>query len=277
MIFLKMSSIILIFDIETHAFTNEVKNGISDLRCVQLAWQKRSVSGELLGKKNYLIQPDQWVVSEKAANLHGISTEKASKEGKPLMVVAKEFAADLAESSLCVGHNLESLDVPVICNELKRCFLEEAVQKIKTMPRFCTMKAGTDVAKIPGFYGKYKWPKLSELYSSLFAGKGFEGAHDASVDVEITAQCYFKLQDMKRPLPKPKLDDVFQEKCRRLFEDKDDVKLCCDLMQTMLDGAETYHDKGVEIDSSTGRITVRLKTKDKCMTVEPQFWKTKEE
>jgi DNA polymerase III epsilon subunit-like protein len=41
-------------------------------------------------------------------------------------------------------------------------------------------------------YG-HKWPKLSELHQKLF-GVTFEEAHDAAVDIEATAKCFWELK-----------------------------------------------------------------------------------
>jgi DNA polymerase III alpha subunit (gram-positive type) len=47
---------------------------------------------------------------------------------------------------------------------------------------------------IPPFrYGKYKWPKLSELHQKLF-GTDFEEAHNANVDIQATAKCFWELK-----------------------------------------------------------------------------------
>ena len=54
------------------------------------------------------------------------------------------------------------------------------------------MLASTNYCAIPGSYGKFKWPKLQELYVKLFNEK-FEGAHDALADIEATVKCYFEL------------------------------------------------------------------------------------
>src|SRR5690606_8051357 len=40
--------------------------------------------------------------------------------------------------------------------------------------------------------GKFKWPKLEELYQKLFNEK-FEEAHNAAADVVATTRCFFEL------------------------------------------------------------------------------------
>ena len=54
------------------------------------------------------------------------------------------------------------------------------------------MQSSTDYCRLSGPYG-YKWPKLSELHIKLF-GEDFDEAHDASVDIEATMNCFFELK-----------------------------------------------------------------------------------
>jgi DNA polymerase III subunit epsilon len=60
--------------------------------------------------------------------------------------------------------------------------------------RICTMKSTTNFCAINGPYG-YKWPKLSELHFKLF-NTGFEEAHNAAVDINATARCFWELKRM---------------------------------------------------------------------------------
>lgn len=55
------------------------------------------------------------------------------------------------------------------------------------------MKSSTDYCKLPGFYGKYKWPKLHELYKKLF-NEDMGAAHTALQDIRNTAKCFFELE-----------------------------------------------------------------------------------
>lgn len=67
---------------------------------------------------------------------------------------------------------------------------------LPSKPKFCTMKSPQviEYCSIPPFkYGSYKWPKLSELHYKLF-GFEFEEAHDAAVDIEATAKCFWELK-----------------------------------------------------------------------------------
>ncbi len=55
------------------------------------------------------------------------------------------------------------------------------------------MLGSMNFCKIPGRFGNYKWPTLSELHIKLF-GKDFENAHDALADITATADCFWELR-----------------------------------------------------------------------------------
>jgi len=67
----------------------------------------------------------------------------------------------------------------------------------KRIDKICTMQLSTEYCQVPSPYkrGTYKWPTLMELHTHLFK-VGFEGAHDAMVDVEACGRSLFEL--MKR-------------------------------------------------------------------------------
>lgn len=60
--------------------------------------------------------------------------------------------------------------------------------------KFCTMKASTNVCKIPGPYG-IKWPRLNEAYEFFNPGEQFKGAHNALADVGACENIFWHLVD----------------------------------------------------------------------------------
>lgn len=60
--------------------------------------------------------------------------------------------------------------------------------------KICTMEQSTNYCKLDGPYG-FKWPKLSELYSKLF-NSSFEESHNAEVDINATAKCFWELKKL---------------------------------------------------------------------------------
>ena len=55
----------------------------------------------------------------------------------------------------------------------------------------CPMEILTDVCKIPGRYGKYKWPKVQEAWDILFKDKPYIEAHRGYDDAEHEAKLVY--------------------------------------------------------------------------------------
>lgn len=137
---------------------------------------------------NFIIKPDGWTISEEVSAIHGISTEKAEKFGVPIVVAMSAFSNLLRVSDEVVAHNID-FDRKLVAYEFERLGKPNLVE---TLPQYCTMKSTTTLCKLPGKYGTYKWPKLIEAYTHLF-GEGFDGAHDALVDVRACRRVHAEL------------------------------------------------------------------------------------
>jgi DNA polymerase III epsilon subunit-like protein len=127
---------------------------------------------------NVIIQPNDWIVPEEAARVHGITTEKALAFGIPIKVAMAAFSNFCRQSDQLVAHNIQ-FDARLARYEFDRIGI---ISPHSRLPHFCTMQATTELCKLPGKFGKYKWPKLIEAYRHLF-NEGFEGEHDALADV----------------------------------------------------------------------------------------------
>lgn len=126
-----------------------------------------------------IIKPDGWTIPEDVAAIHGITTENAEAFGIPAKVAMAAFSQICRQADQVIAHNI-SFDLKIVAYEIERA---SAPNVIAEKPQFCTMAATTDLCKLPGRYpGKWKWPKLIEAHTHFF-GEGFDGAHDALVDV----------------------------------------------------------------------------------------------
>lgn len=135
---------------------------------------------------NFIIKPDGWTIPADVALIHGIPTEKAEAFGIPARVAMAAFSQVLRQADEAIAHN-DEFDVKLITYEIERA---GAPNVLLEKPRFCTMKATTDLCRLPGKYpGKFKWPKLIEAHQHFF-GEGFDGAHDALVDVRACARVH---------------------------------------------------------------------------------------
>ncbi|HER10173.1 MAG TPA: DNA polymerase III subunit alpha [Bacteroides sp.] len=183
----------LIFDTETTGLPLRDNAPITEIdnwpRVVQIAWQLHNDTGELTSHHNLLIKPDGFEIPYSAEKVHGISTEKATRYGVPLEEGLAFFNESVSKALFLVGHNI-SFDVNALGVEFIRTGIQSTFLEKKQV---CTMWSSTDYLKLPGGRGgKFKPPRLMELYRNLFE-EDFPEAHNASADVEATARCFFEL------------------------------------------------------------------------------------
>lgn len=184
----------LFFDTETTGLPRNWEAPLNDLnnwpRLVQLAFLLYDSNGNKISGGDFIIQPVGFIIPKEASNIHGITTEKANKEGKVLLSVLEEFQSLINQTDFLVAHNM-SFDEKIIGAEFLR---NRMLNSIANKKKICTMERTTNFCAIDGPYG-YKWPKLSELHHKLFR-TGFEEAHNASVDITATAKCFWELKKL---------------------------------------------------------------------------------
>ncbi|MGV4412759.1 DNA polymerase III subunit alpha [Chryseobacterium sp. T1] len=183
----------LVFDTETTGLPKNFNAPLSDSdnwpRMVQIAWQLHDDNGELLENQDYIIKPEGYDIPFNATRIHGITTKMAQDEGRDLKEVLQEFSEVLERTRIVSGHNVE-FDYNIVGAEFFRKEMEDNLQPIKKAD---TMIIGTDYCKLGGGRnGRYKSPKLGELYEKLY-GFSFDEAHNAAADVNATAQVFFEM------------------------------------------------------------------------------------
>ena len=182
----------LFFDTETTGLPKSWKAPVTDLgnwpHIVQIAWALFDGNGNQLAFHDHIIRPEDFVIPQAATAIHGISTERALKEGRPAAEVLKGFSKAVLGAACLVAHNMD-FDEKMVRVELLRLGLPDVLSPVK---KICTMKSSTGYCKIPGPYGD-KWPKLSELHIKLF-DVDFEDQHNAASDVLCCAKCFFELR-----------------------------------------------------------------------------------
>lgn len=181
----------LVFDTETNGLSKSWSAGMKDVknwpRIVQLAWCVYDEKGRPVKSRQCIIKPDGWTIPAEVSEIHGISTEYAEQFGVPILEALRVFIADYEESDILVAHNIK-FEYLVLGAEMIRA----GIRAKKRIDRhICTMESSTNFCAIPAKSG-YKWPKLVELHTKLF-GVGFDGAHDAMIDVQACARCYYEL------------------------------------------------------------------------------------
>ena len=183
----------LIFDTETTGLPRNFNAPISDSdnwpRMVQISWQLHDDLGKLISNKNFVIKPEGFEIPYDSQKIHGISTEFANNNGIDLLEVLQTFNADIEKSDTIIGHNI-NFDINIVGAEF---FRKSIVVNFDSKNIVDTMRESVDFCKIQGGRGgKFKFPKLGELYKILF-NEEFDLAHNSAADVEATARCFFEL------------------------------------------------------------------------------------
>lgn len=146
------------------------------------------------------IRPNGWTMTEGATKVNGLTDEFLNEKGVEITEALGEYSSAIDNGVILVGHNI-SHDAKMLRAELRRAGMND---RFEQTPQICTMRAMTDVCKIPprGNRGGYKWPALSE--SLLFIGETDLGDHTAHNDAEGALKLlrYLKAKNL---LPEPKV------------------------------------------------------------------------
>lgn len=186
---------ILFFDSETTGLIPKGLNYRIDYEqypyIVQLAWH---FDGEL---KDFIIKPEDWTIPEEATAIHGISQERALKDGYNFNDVIIEFVNDCQKAYGIIGFNIY-FDTSIIKANTRRAMPDQfvmmtdmALDKSKRLDlMYKTIKFVG--ARKENWSGKF--PTLVELYDELF-GESFP-AHNAGDDVMATKRCFDELVEI---------------------------------------------------------------------------------
>ena len=184
----------LFFDTETTGLPRNWKAPVSDLnnwpRLIQLAFLYYDSNGNKISGGDFIIKPEGFTIPADASRIHGISTERALRQGQSILSVLQTFNSLIEQASYLVAHNM-SFDEKIVGAEFLRNGMQNSIQ---SKSKICTMERTTNFCAIDGPYG-YKWPKLSELHYKLFR-TGFDEAHNAAVDITATARCFWELRKL---------------------------------------------------------------------------------
>ena len=108
----------LIFDTETTGLPKNWNAPATNIhnwpRLVQIAWLIFDKLENQVESKNFIIRPDGFVIPPAATQVHGITMEKAQKEGDQLADVLQQFATDIKKSDI-----LANLGIPNYLSEMK--------------------------------------------------------------------------------------------------------------------------------------------------------------
>lgn len=150
-----------------------------------MAWRIYNQSGTLTKQENHFIFEEEIYIEKSSIKVHGITREDLLKKGEDRKSVMRLFARDLRYyRPLVVGHFVE-FDSKMLQVAMFRSGIKNI---LKEYPHFCTMRATSEYTRFPN----HDYPKLEDLYLGLF-GEKIERQHDAAIDAEATARCFFEL------------------------------------------------------------------------------------
>ena len=191
---------IIVYDTETTGFTkpNLPLDHLDQPYIVQLAAQLCEDDGKPIAGFSLIV--DSGVeIPEKAAAVHGITTEKARKFGVSPITALLLFSFLSNNAELAVAHNAK-FDKAVMDTAFARQFDGE---NTFDLPTFCTMEAAAPIVNLPptdrmlaAGINKPKAPKLEECIEHFF-GEELEGAHDAMVDLEACLRVFLHLKSLE--------------------------------------------------------------------------------
>lgn len=144
--------------------------------------------------ENHIIKPEGWLIPEVVVKIHGITTEKAMAEGKPLREIMMLFKEDVAGADQIVAHNIH-FDKNVVFNAYKWQLQMDPTEFWKESAELCSMERARAEMRIPSPYSwtrDFKPPKLDELYEDTFKVKAPADAHNAMRDVDVLQQILWK-------------------------------------------------------------------------------------
>jgi len=192
---------ILFFDTETTGFFDDRLPVDHDAQpyLVQLAAQLCDKNGASVAGFSFIVCYPGVEIPERAAAVHGITTEKAIQFG-----IAPEFAL------AAFTHLYQRADVICAHNiKFDKGIMEVAIARHygKTMPLrkplFCTMEAASPIVNLPptekmraAGFDKPKPPKLEECVRHFF-NEELDGAHDAMVDLSACRRVYLHLKSIE--------------------------------------------------------------------------------
>lgn len=204
----------LFFDTETTGLPKKWDAPLKDLsnwpRMIQFAWEEHDKNGRIISSGDYIIKPEGFEIPEDAIRIHKIDNLRANSDGYPLKDVLEVIRSLINKSTYLVAHNI-AFDEKIIGAEFLREYMDSELMNRK---RICTMEQTIDFMKLPANKGGYRFPGLADLHRKLF-GEGFKEAHNAAVDIQITAKIFWELvkqgvidpDQKEQKKPEPPTDD----------------------------------------------------------------------
>lgn len=176
---------IVVFDTETSGLEAEYNVILS------LSWQVLDGNLNKIAEESRFFDwpKDRSRVERRAIEVNGLTRERLAELGTcDKREALQKFKEAIDGADLLVAHN-GGFDIGFVRAEATEANVAINLNK----PMFDTMLEMTDYCQIPGYYGEYKWPRLSELANCLGIYTDDIDWHQSASDVEVTARCFRKI------------------------------------------------------------------------------------
>lgn len=171
---------ILVLDIET-THLKPSQGCIVEIGAVELDLETGEIKEvfDSLCRESTLSAKDRqaWIFSNSDMTVESV------RNSRPFAEVAKEFQEVINK-------------YPIGATAFNRLFdftylHDRGIRFPKTLP--CPMILATDICKLPGNYGDYKYPKVTEAYKFFFPEREYEEKHRGCDDSKHEAEIVYKL------------------------------------------------------------------------------------
>ena len=159
--------------------TPETVSNFDGCRAVSLSAARFSQRGRLIKTFDAIVRPDDFRIGEDSTAIHGITHERAVKEGRPFPEVFRDFMEFIGpRTKTLVAHNAQ-FDESVLRSEMLRHGLDTT--QIEDLVFRCTLQLYRD---------RFMEPiKLTKLYEDIF-GEQFDNAHNSLADSIACGKVY---------------------------------------------------------------------------------------
>jgi len=187
---------LLFIDTETTGLPKDYKAPASKTdnwpRLVEIGYIMTDENDNNPTRRNLIAKPDGFIIPTEASDVHGIVTKDALERGVHIRYILRELESYINQADIVIAHNY-NFDSKIIGAEYHRQGMPDPLDG-KNAICTCDNQTIVDYCALPGKWpGKFKWPKLKELFSRLYCYE-FEEQHSALADIQATADCYFELK-----------------------------------------------------------------------------------
>ena len=142
-------------------------------------------------KVNVYIRPDGWQMTPETTAINGLTDDRLDEFGIPVREALEMYCHYIDRGHVVVAYNAD-FDLKVLRGELRRAGMDD---RYGTTASICTMRACTDICKIPKANGRgHKFPKLVEAMAHFKLEH--KGVHTALGDAQACLDLFLKLRSL---------------------------------------------------------------------------------